>query len=211
MRSRCLVILTVVALLLTACSDLKTPSDANFTKAIDQYLANHGETCTAIGRSFPIDVPESEQRLQSGTAAEMAALEQAGLLQSVNTTAVVHRMLDALHGPTPPQPVKRYDLTVEGKKYFQQIPGTFGQTGGFCYGQKIVDSIVKWTEPVTAGASSQTEVTYTYRISNLASWAQRPDVQHAFPSVQTTLAGASKTTEIAGLQLTSKGWEVPGQ
>jgi hypothetical protein len=106
--------------------------------------------------------------------------------------------------------VKRYDLTSEGKKYFQQIPGTFGQTSGFCYGQKTVDSIVKWTEPETGGASSQAEVTYTYRIVNLAGWARRPEVQRVFPGIQTTLTGALKTAEISGVQLTSKGWEVPG-
>jgi hypothetical protein len=198
-------------LFLTACSDAKKPNDGNFTKAIDQYLTKHGEACTVIDRPFPIDVSESEQRLQSGTAQEMATLEQAGLLESSSTTAVVHGMLDALRGSTPPQPVKRYELTTEGKKYFQQVPGTFGETNGLCYGQKTVDAIVKWTEPVTAGASSQTEVTYTYKIVNLAGWAERPDVQRAFPIIQATLTGASKTTEIAGLQLTSKGWEVPGQ
>ena len=148
-------------LFLAACNDAKKPSEANLTKAIDQYLTKHGEACTVIGRPFPIDVPESEQRLQSGTGLEMATLEQAGLLQSSSTTAVVHGMLDALRGSTQPQPVKRYELTTEGKKYFQQVPGTFGQTNGLCYGQKTVDAIVKWTEPVTAGASSQTEVTYT--------------------------------------------------
>jgi hypothetical protein len=198
-------------LFLVACNDAKKPSEANLTKAIDQYLTKHGEACTVIGRPFPIDVPESEQRLQSGTAQEMATLEQAGLLQSSSTTAIVHGMLDALRGFTPPQPVKRYELTTEGKKYFQQVPGKFGQTNGLCYGQKTVDAIVKWTEPVTAGASSQTEVTYTYKIVNLAGWAERPDIQRAFPIIQATLTGASKTTEIAGLQLTSKGWEVPGQ
>ena len=107
--------------------------------------------------------------------------------------------------------MKRYELTTEGKKYFHQVPGTFGQTNGLCYGQKTVDSIVKWTGPVTAGAPSQTEVTYTYKIVNLAGWAERQDVQRAFPIIQATLTGASKTTEIAGLQLTSKGWEVPEQ
>jgi hypothetical protein len=198
-------------LFLAACNDAKKPSEAHLTKAIDQYLTKHGEACTVIGRPFPIDVSESEQRLQSGTSLEMAALEQAGLLQSSSTTAVVHGMLDALRGSTPPQPVKRYELTTEGKKYFQQVPGTFGQTNGLCYGQKTVEAIVKWTEPVTAGASSQTEVTYTYKVVNLAGWAERPDVQRAFPVIQATLTGASKTTEIAGLQLTSRGWEVPGQ
>jgi hypothetical protein len=107
--------------------------------------------------------------------------------------------------------VKHYELSSEGKKYFQQVPGTFGTSSGFCYGRKTVDSIVKWTEPIAMGAYSQTEVTYTYKIVDPASWAERPDVQRAFSDIQTTLTGASKTTQVAGLQLTNNGWEVPGQ
>ena len=198
-------------LALTACSSTKQPSDANFTKAINEYLEKYGEACTVIGRQFPIEVPRSEQSEQFGIAPKLAALEEAGLVHATDTTAVVHGMLDPLRGSTPPQPVKQYALTADGKKYFQELRGTLGQTSGFCYGQKRVDSILKWTEPATVGASSQTEVTYTYRIVDPASWAERPEVQQAFFDIRTTVTGASKTTEVAGLQLSSKGWEVPGQ
>lgn len=198
-------------LILTACNSAKNPSDANFAKAINEYLVKHGTTCTVIGRQFPIDVPQSEQREQYGIGPKLAALEQAGLVRATDTTAVAHGMLDPLRGSTPPQPVKRYELTADGRKYFQQIPSTLGQTSGFCYGQKSVDAIVKWTEPATSGAPSQTEVTYTYKIVDAAVWAERPEVQQAFSDIRTTITGASKTTEIAGLQLTNKGWEVPGQ
>ncbi len=47
-----------------------------------------------------------------------------------------------------------------------------------------------------------------YRVVNLAAWAQRPEVQQAFPDIQSTLIGAAKTEQIVGLQLTDKGWEV---
>jgi hypothetical protein len=203
--------LTFIAsmLVLTACNSAKKPSDANFRKAINQYLAKHGEACTMIGREFPVDVTESEQRLQSDTASQMAVLEQTGLVRSSNATAVVHEMLDALHGPTPPQPVKRYELTAEGQKYFQKTPGIFGQTTSFCYGEKTVDSIVRWTEPSTMGAVTQTEVTYTYKIVDLAPWAKRSDVQREFGDVRATVSGISKSNEIIGLQLTNQGWEVP--
>lgn len=195
--------------LLSACNNAKKPSDSNFRTAINQYLLKHGEVCTIIGREFPVDVTASERRLQSDVATQMAVLEQAGLVRSSNTTAVVHGMLDALHGPTPPRPVKRYELTAEGQKYFQKTSGIFGQTTSFCYGDKTVDSIVKWTEPVTMGAATQTEVTYTYKIADLAPWAERPDVQHEFGDVRATVSGISKSNEIVDLQLTNYGWEVP--
>jgi hypothetical protein len=198
-------------LALIACNSTKKPSNANFTIAINEYLAKHGEACTVIGRQFPIDVPHSEQSEQYGIGPKLAALGQAGLVQVTETTAVVNGMLDPLRGSTPPQPVKRYELTTEGEKYFKQIPGTLGRDSGFCYGQKSVDSIVKWTDPATVGTASQTEVTYTYKIGNLAGWAKRPELQQAFSDIRMTVSGASKTREVAGLQLTNKGWEVPGQ
>jgi hypothetical protein len=189
---------------LTACNDVRKASDGNFRKAIDQYLEKHGRACTWIGRPFPVDVSESEQRLQFGTSAQMAVLEAAGLVHSSDTVAAT----PGIFGPGAPRRVKRYEPTESGNTYLQQAPGVLGQSAGFCYGDKTVDSIVKWTEPVTMGSYSQTEV--TYKIVDPASWAERPDVQRAFSDIQTTVAGASKTTQIAGLQLTNKGWEVPG-
>jgi hypothetical protein len=192
---------------LTACDNAKKPSDGNFRKAINQYLEKHGKACTWIGRPFPIDVSESEQKLQSGTGAEMAVLETAGLVGSSDTIAPT----PGIFGPGAPRRVKRYQPTEAGKKYLQQGPGIFGQTAGFCYGEKTVHSIVKWTEPINTGASSQSEVSYTYKIANLAPWAERPDVQREFGDIRTTVNGISKSNEKAGLQLTNQGWEVPSQ
>lgn len=198
-------------LVLAACNSAKAPNDENFKKAINEYLVRHGEACTVIGRQFPIDLPRSGQNEQYGIGSKLAALERAGLVHASDTTAVVHGMLDPLRGSIPPQPVRRYELTADGKKYFQQIPGTLGQTTGFCYGQKSVGSIVKWTEPATVGTSSQAEVTYTYKIENPAPWADSPEVLRAFLDILTTVNGASKTDEVVGVQLTSKGWEVREQ
>jgi hypothetical protein len=192
---------------LTACDSARKPSDGNFRKAIDQYFANHGKVCTWIGRPFPIDVSESEKKLQSGTGAQMAVLETAGLVRSSDTIAPT----PGIFGPSALRRVKRYEPTEVGKKYLQQVPAVLGQSAGFCYGNKTVDSIVKWTEPAATGPYSQSEVTYTYKIADLAPWAERPDVQREFGDVRTIVNGVSKSNEIAGLQLTNQGWEVPGQ
>ncbi len=80
----------------------------------------------------------------------------------------------------------------------------FGQTGGLCYGQKAVDSIRNWSDP----NSSQTEVTYTYKLVNRASWAKQSEIQQAFPSIKATINGASSTNQNTGLQLIYHGWEV---
>ncbi|MBB5343361.1 hypothetical protein [Tunturibacter empetritectus] len=211
MHNRFRLVSIVGLLVLTACNDAKKPIDTNFTQAINEHLMKHGQVCTVMDRQFPIDVPRSEQDEQLGIGRKLEALKQATLVQATDTTSVVHGMLDSLRGSTPPQLVRRYQLTAEGQKYFRQIPGTLGQPRGFCYGQKTVDTIVKWTEPAALGSISQTEVTYTYKIANPAAWAERPDVQRAFPDIRENLNGGSKTTEQVGLQQTSRGWEAPGQ
>lgn len=185
-------------LILTACNSMKQPSATNFTKAINQYLMRHGAACSVIGRQFPIDVPQAEQREQYGIRTKLATLEQAGLVHATDTTAVVHGLLDPLRGSIPAQAVTRYELTANGRRYFRQIPSALGQISVFCYGRKSVDSIVKWTEPATVGTSSQTEVTYTYKIIDPAGWAQRPDVQQAFSDTRSCFS-TRYACAIAGL------------
>jgi hypothetical protein len=196
---------------LFGCNSARKPNSTNFTRTIDQYLEKHGQTCTSPGHEFPIDIPRSAPKGQYGLDPQLAALRAAGLVSEADTTAVVHGMLDTVRGTTPPQPVRRYQPTAEGQKYLREVPAAFGKTGGFCYGQKSVDSVVKWSEPVTADGSSRTEVTYTYNIVNLAAWAERSDIQQSFSDIRATVTGASKMNQTIGLQLTNEGWEVVGQ
>ncbi len=197
--------------ILVACNSARKPSAENFTGAINQYLAKHGEACTSIGRQFPIDIPASAQQSQYGFGPQLAALRRAGLVSETDTTTVVHGMLDALRCPTPLQPVKRFQLTADGQKYFQQVLGTFGQTGGICYGQKAVGSILKWGVPVTMGGYPQIEVTYTYKLVNLAPWAEESEIQQSFPDIAATVKAASKAKQNIGLRLTNNVWEVVGR
>jgi hypothetical protein len=194
-------------LLLVACNSVKKPSDANFRKAIDQYLQTHGQACIWIGQTFPVDVPETKLTSNFGFGSKMNALEQAGLVQSTDTLVSVPQIF----GSSIQRRVRRYQPTTTGKQYLQQTNMPLGQSTGFCYGARTVDAIVKWTEPSTMGLVTQTEITYTYKISNLAAWAQRADIQTQFGDVRATIAGISKTDQRAGLQLTNQGWEVPAQ
>ncbi|HLH34663.1 MAG TPA: hypothetical protein VKX41_08310 [Alloacidobacterium sp.] len=197
-------------LLLSGCNEAKKPNAAHLTVAINRYLAKHGAECTFFAQAFPIDVPASELKDQSGTAPQMAALESSDLVRGNDTTAVIQGMIGAL-GPSAPRPVRRYQLTDEGRKYFQVKPGGLGQSSALCYGHEVVDSIVSWTKPESMGSVLETEVTYTYKMPDLAPWATRADVQQAFGDIRTTVGGISRTEETAELQLTNVGWEVDGQ
>jgi hypothetical protein len=194
-----------VFFVLGGCSNEKKPSAANFTKAINQYLAKNGPACTFFAQTFPIDIPASELKDQAGTAPQMAALEKSGLVRGSDTTAVIHGMMGAL-GASAPRQVRRYELTDQGRKYFQVKAGTLGQSGAFCYGQEQVDSIVKWDEPTTQDETSVTEVTYTYKFQQLADWAKQPDVQQEFPAIKSTVEQAG-TNQVIEVHLTNSGWE----
>ncbi len=195
---------------LSGCNNAKKPNVANFTKAINEYFAKHGQECTYFAQTFPIDVPASELKGSSGTAPRMAALERAGLVRGSNTTAVIRGMMGAL-GPSAPRPVRRHELTEEGRKFFQVKPGILGQSTAFCYGHEAVDSIVNWTKPESMGSALQTKVTYTYKMPDLAPWAKQADVQQAFGDIRTTVDDISKAHESVSLELTNKGWKVPEQ
>jgi hypothetical protein len=208
MHKTILLILTVLVVL-GGCSNEKKPNAANFTKAINAYLAKHGQVCVLVDQTFPADVTLPEQKQQTGIGPQTTALEQAGLVRGSNTTAVIHGLAEALSRSTTPQPVRRYELTNEGQKYYRQTLVGFGQTGEFCYGQKAVDSIVRWTEPAAIGPYTQSEVTYIYKVVNLAAWAQQSGIQQAFPDIPSTIQDGSKVNQRAGLVLTNNGWEVP--
>jgi hypothetical protein len=197
-------------MLFSGCNSSKKPTETNLRSSIDQYLLTQTRACVAVDGRFPLDVPAANWNDKSGEAAELAALEHAGLVQSSNTTAVVQSMANSLSlGPHKPQPVKRYTVSGEGQKYFQRVRGTFGQSDGFCYGHEKVDTIMNWTEPVTQGGYSETTVTYTYKIPDLAAWAKLPEVDQVFPSIGITLGAMGENQTIA-LRLTNKGWVVNG-
>jgi len=197
-------------ILFSGCNSSKKPNETSLRNSIDQHLVTHGTACVAVDGQFPIDVPAANWNDKSGEAAELAALEHAGLVQSSNTTAVVQSLANSLSlSPHKPQPIKHYKVSVEGQKYFQRVRGTYGQSDGFCYGHEKVDTIVNWSEPVTQGDYSETTVTYTYKIPDLVAWAKLPEVEQAFPSIGTTLNAMEKNQTIA-LHLTNKGWAANG-
>ncbi len=194
-------------LLLLACDTRKTPNEANLRGAINQYLQVHGQACTSIGQPFPVDITESQQP-RFGVASRMAALERVGLVQSTNTETAA-RDAPQIFGGTLQRRVRRYLPTATGRNYLKKVQTSSILPAEFCYGTKAVDTIITWTAPVAVGGATQTQVAYTYKISDLASWAQNPDIQEQFNDIRTTINGTSKTSELAGLQLTNKGWEVP--
>ena len=196
-------------LLLIGCASRKDANEKNFSEALNSYLAKKGQLCLGIPSTWPVDLNEAERRGGIGTAAEIAALEKAGLLRS-------HETETEYTPPLSTRPVKarvlRYELTEDGKKFYREkqtlaLVGTKGKQGDLCFEEQALDKIVKWEGPTVAGDSKESSVFYTYRIDNLADWAKNPDIQRIFPGVLSSIDGAGKIQMNQALTLTDKGWQ----
>jgi hypothetical protein len=205
-------LMSLGVLLLIGCASKKDANEKNFSEALNSYLAKKGQLCLGIPSTWPVDLNEAERRSGMGTAAEMAALEKAGLVRS-------HETETEYTPPLSTRPVKarvlRYELTEDGKKFYREkqtlaLVGTNGKQGDLCFGQQVLDKIVKWEGPTAAGDSKQASVFYTYGIENLAEWAKTPDIQRVFPGIASTIDGAGKTVMNQALTLTNQGWQAKG-
>src|SRR5271168_2133220 len=199
-------------LLLIGCASNKDANEKNFSEALNSYLAKKGQLCLGIPTSWPVDLNEAERRGGMGTAAEIAALERAGLVRS-------HEAETEYTPPLSSRPVTakvlRYELTDNGKTFYREkdllgLGGNKQVQGDLCYGQQVLDKIVKWDGPTAAGDSKEASVLYTYRIENLAEWAKNPDIQSVFPGIISTIDGAGKTQMNQALTLTNQGWQARG-
>jgi hypothetical protein len=192
-------------LLLSGCKNSNESTEAEFKSAINQYLQTHEQACIWLGQPFPIDISRTHEDFTEGMPHQLATLEKAGLVRSVETITTSRGIL----GGDTQRNVRRYEPTDIGKPYLHQVRAVLTQSAGFCYGTKTVDSIINFTKPADSGSAVLTQVTYTYKIADLAPWAIRTDIQREFGDVRTAVAGISKETESIGLQLTEKGWAFP--
>ncbi len=212
MKNRLPWLIVFSVLLLVSCASKKDANEKNFSEALNSYLAKKGQLCLGIPSAWPVDVNEAERRSGMDTAAEMAALEKAGLVRS-------HETETEYMPPLSSRPVKtkvlRYELTENGKTFYREkdrlgLGGNKQVQGDLCYGQQVLDKIVRWDGPTAAGDSKEASVLYTYRIENLAEWAQNPDIQRLFPGIVSTINGAGKTQMTHALTLTNQGWQARG-
>jgi hypothetical protein len=195
--------------LVVSCASKKDANEKNFSEALNSYLAKKGQVCLGIPSAWPLDLNQAERRSGMGRAAEMAALEKAGLVRS-------HETETEYTPPLSTRPVRakvlRYELTDKGNTFYREkdrlgLGGNKQVQGDLCYGQQALDKIVKWEGPTAAGASKEATVFYTYRIENLADWAKNPDIQKVFPGIVLTIDGDGKTQMNQALTLTNQGWQ----
>src|SRR6202166_911464 len=202
-------VMVLGTLLLVGCGSKNDANEKNLSEATNAHLVKKGQLCLGLAANWPVDLQDSDRGPGIVRGSEMAALEKVGLVRSHETEIEI----TPLSG-TPPVKVKvlRYELTDDGKKFYQEkeAPGLIGEKesrGDICFGRQALDTVVRTEGPITVGNKKEMTLYYTYKIENLADWAKNPDIQRTFPGIVSTLNGAGKTTLNQNLTLTDQGWE----
>lgn len=190
-----------LAAALSACGGKTAANAENFGTAVTQYLDRKGEMCLDP-IAWPVDVYEVDLRQQKlypdGVAGQMAALEAAGLARGEDTQLAVNGA---------DVKIRRYAMTDAAKPY---VRAGAGRQERICWGRKSLDKVVRWTDPAKVGDHQEAAVIYTYKLSNVAGWARKPQLKEAFPVLGRTVDGERKQQEKLYLRLTPQGWEALG-
>jgi hypothetical protein len=197
----CISVLTVCApFVLTGCGNKTDANEHNFSAALEQYFSTNGDLC--LGEtSWPIEAGRADILPFPLTRAGMTALESAGLVKSED---IEKDDPYSFIGKPRKIKVQRFTPTDAAKPYLHAgAPAAGGKASNsakLCWGHMALDKVVKWE------GTEMKLVSYTYKTEHLADWANRPDIQAAFPQIKNTTAESNKG--VHGLVLTSEGWEV---
>jgi len=193
-------------------ADTVQPSQRALSRAVQQFLTDHGDLCMAK-YVWPRDVTSADRQANSNDAVQLPVLERLGLVEST-----VIPPPDA--AAVAVEPARRYSLTAKGRQYYLRKKHTTLNVHGqpvahdadFCVAQLTLDKVVKWTPPEPAHGQSQTLVHYTYHIK-AADWMADPDARKVFPVVDRIIHGQGTLLMTATVQLRDGKWVpvLPGQ
>lgn len=199
---------TLLSATLSACGSKTSANEKNFGIAVTRYFDKKGDMCLAPVK-WPVDVYEADLRQQKlypdGVAGQMAALEAAGLAKGEDTE-LPGTFVDGKPSGAKVK-VRRYTMTDAAKPFLR---ADAAQQPRMCWGRKSLDKVVGWAEPAKAGDHEESSVLYTYKLSNVAGWARKPQVKEAFPVLGRTVDGEHTQKEKLYVKLTPQGWEALG-
>lgn len=173
-----------------------------FAEALSKHLASQkGDNLCLPGVFFRPGGPESidlNQRqmdmaasMPTGQAAQLKALEEAGLVASTVSERTVNNRQET---------VRSYRRTELGNR--------FHADGHFCYARAELNRIVKWKGPAVLGEYRIAWVYYTTKSTKVADWATLPAILAAFPAVKSNLLDEPDKVRQVLVDLSSEGWEV---
>jgi hypothetical protein len=208
MPTRGLLFAAVAAL--AGCHDPKAlePTRANFTAALEDYLAQRGHLCVAK-YDWPIVVADADRAPRGADAQQMPYLESLGLVTHRDTT-VAGKTAD---GRATPVAAREYALSAEGQKYYLHVPVVVAtptqravHPADFCVARLALDRLFGWEKPQTLDGRTVSSLLFSYRIVDAAPWLQTPDARRAFPMAVRAVDNAGTLQLRLGVHLTPRGW-----
>jgi hypothetical protein len=194
------------------------PSQKDLTRAVQAFLADHGDLCMAK-YTWPRDVTPGSEETDVNDAAQLPVLEHLGVVQSVELPAPKQAGA-ASPQVAPAGPTRRYSLTAKGQAYYLKKKHTIlgphetltEHDADFCVAHLTLDKIVKWSPPEPAHDHLETVVRYTYHIK-AADWMSDPEAQKVFPIVDRIIRGEGSRLMSATVALQDGKWVpvMPGQ
>jgi len=208
----CCAVAVAVALLLsvlTACNNPAAINGKNFSDAVEQHLQETGDLCLPfIAWPVDVDMQDATARPKNNMPEMMKIMESVGLVQSTEMMLPTQKY------------VKRYTLTEYARPFLKEkiISGNIPQRYPLkaisnkkkypvlCWGKMALKDIEQW-HVETLISENEANVSYTYRIADMASWADDKGMRWAFPSIVTTMRDQDKIHKIQ-LRRTGVAWEV---
>ncbi|SAK65494.1 hypothetical protein AWB75_03028 [Caballeronia catudaia] len=212
MRTSLLIAAVSATLLVAACGKKNDASESSLGDAISADMkTNRGLLClNRSGRgpyAFPSVYGNRDLNEYSSAALreQLAALEKSGLIARATTTPANANTNAKQNGIA-------YSLTGEGQKYAVETARTPGDPSAtndprawmLCYAHVKLGKVVAWTEPDPTAHRS--DVTYTYKLENVAPWADDRDIKRAFPEVTAADREAGEAKLHLILEQREDGW-----
>ncbi len=191
---------------LSACSSKTSANEENFGLTITQYFDKKGDLCLDPIK-WPVDVYETDIRQQKlypdNAAGQMSALEAVGLARGED----IELPGAVVNGKASGVKVRRYIMTDAAKPY---LHAKAGKQPRICWGRKSLSKVIRWADPAKVDDHEESSVIYTYKLSNVADWARKPQVKEAFPELGRNIDGERSQKEKLYVKLTPNGWEAFG-
>ena len=202
--------LLATILAVSACSNPRTASEANFKAAIQGYFASAKQACLDFPMDFPQDRMEGYYDFEDRSRLfdELVAV---GFLRSEPVQKHVRKNLFSFTFPGRKPEMKtisgkRYSITEAGMVAGGPSPGAIGAS--FCYGSYEVRDVTNFTEPAVALGKTISTVSYTFAAEDIADWARNSELLRGeFPRLVRDLKSLEEPiNDEAVLILTRNGW-----
>lgn len=203
-------ILSVAALTFSACgNDPKAANEANFEKSLNAHFAKVKQ-CFRIG-SEPNDEGIIQEFRTDGRAQDKQlpfynGLVDIGLLETVAYQKDVKSFSGQVTGKTD---WVGFKFTDQGKSYLRpaELDKGFFSTGTpqLCYGTPKVVEVTNFTEPAEVMGVKASSVQYTYKLVDVAPWANASVISDKLKWMPERLSNQAVEKK-DDLVLTNKGW-----